>query len=314
MSLNVGPSSIAAGPSGLRSPTLDRIGQAEPYVAQGYPRNVSSSQLSGPGIPGPSCALRTSYPLPRELRDMTMIRSEGLAHTVNYPDVQPTSLRPPTAGESLEMYRPTPRPVRPSRAPFSEDVRARHSDIPVTLPPIALDPVDPRAGLPSTTTSNRYPPLAPIHSLVPVPSAPYMTDRHGRQYASQQFESPFRHQPSLNIPPPFTLQPRPQWDDPAFSPFSRPGPSSLSRPSSSYRITTGDVYSLPPVEHASGPSSGLPSPMLSQSRLPEISQPLSGLLPSRTRPHQTPSFHPRSPNGPEIPGYDDEADEQHANR
>ncbi|KAH9933698.1 hypothetical protein B0H21DRAFT_711689 [Amylocystis lapponica] len=252
------PQYSAAGPSRRPDASSERH---PPYMTQPYPRSMGISQLSGPGIPGPSSSSRAQYPSALDAH----MAAEGLHPPTGYPGppIQPAygTTRPTSGTSSLDPYRLGPRSMRLHGTSSAGDPR-QQLDYPITLPPI-VEPTQPRTGALGTSSSTRYPPLAPISSLAPVPPPSAMAEHH-RRLASQT-ESPFAHAPALNIPPPFTLQPRPQWDDTALSPFSRPGSSSLSRPGSSYDIPPGPAYA-PGMGPFPGSSAGVPPSVFDQPR------------------------------------------------
>ncbi|GBE85995.1 hypothetical protein SCP_0805190 [Sparassis crispa] len=254
-----------AGPSGTSS-----VG-AEPFthpdsISQRYARSMSLSQLSGPGIPGPSTGFREQYPLPREVPSMVSQqspRTPGGYPTFNT-SLSRSASRPSTATDSLEMYRLTPRPTRPIRSYQSNDTTPMHGEFPIILPPIVTEPRHSTAFQSGASESGRNPTLAPISSIVSTgtPSSAAVVQR---SRFSQQ-ESPPVHQPAINIPPPFTLQPQPQWDDPAFSPFSRPSIAPSTRPST-YHSHPAPGYAVPHTpDQTPIPGGSIPSVPLSHAR------------------------------------------------
>lgn len=89
-----------------------------------------------------------------------------------------------------------------------------------------------------------YPTLASLSA--PECSAP---THHGYNLRPVKidFSTPRR---ALNIPPPFTLQPQPLWDDPTFSPYSRHVGQCFTvrhyspKPRTAYRSRSGDLQHL----------------------------------------------------------------------
>ncbi|EMD36052.1 hypothetical protein CERSUDRAFT_124570 [Gelatoporia subvermispora B] len=240
------------GPSGARA-TYPGY-QPEQFGHQVGARAGPPTQLSGPGIPGSSGMLEGSYPPPMAsaVSPVTMQRSRrsSTSYSMVARDFAPLPSRPSTSGGPSDAYSlrvgvefPQPGPSR--------------LEPPFTLPPLRIDPLRPAATLPAPATSSRHPSLLPRRSLGQVLPSPAAFDLSHRTPASEPVESPFAHHPTLNIPPPFTLQPRPQWDDPAFSPFSRPS-SAVSRPSTSYSGSSSALYSLPSPVRTAGPGSSQP--------------------------------------------------------
>lgn len=194
------------------------------------PDVLNPQQLLGPGIPGPSGQARHTRsagdsgwsaqhaPYASAARPSTMPMGElyGLAARGRNP---PPSIPPPDAVLTLapvtsELSPSGSRAGQPALAPFRSLDLGRHTAGPRSISPLDL----PFRGLPPPMVRQEHP-------------------------ASR---------PSLYIPPPFTLQPQPQWDDPAFSPFNprRRSPPPLPVPQ----------LGLPAYPQDPGPStSGAPS-------------------------------------------------------
>ncbi|KAI0354520.1 homeobox-domain-containing protein [Trametes cingulata] len=200
----------------------------DPYLAEEYARSsMVPTQLAGPGIPGSS--RRPSYAAGSQ-------GMEGGAWRAQVPSGMPGfSSRPSTSGtETAEMYRMTPRPGRPAGEQGPE--------LPLSLPPVITNV--PRARAPaSSPIGGSYPSLASLSSLEAGPSSirPGSFDDRGRAFPQPNIDFSTPRAP-LNIPPPFTLQPQPQWDDPAFSPYNT------------------RRRSPPELPHAVAPPFGAPSP------------------------------------------------------
>ncbi|EJF61898.1 hypothetical protein DICSQDRAFT_146704 [Dichomitus squalens LYAD-421 SS1] len=172
----------------------------DPYLAEDHARSaMPATQLAGPGIPGSSRRAQFDDPA-------WTGRSQG------FPP------RPSTAAVEIpESYRLTPRTGRPPGEQGPE--------LTLTLPPVATNVprVHGPASSPMTPLSaGPYPTLASLSSL----------ESNSSTHRPRSFDDPRRtlppanvdfasFRPVLNIPPPFTLQPQPQWDDPAFSPYNR---------------------------------------------------------------------------------------------
>ncbi|KAH9934250.1 uncharacterized protein B0H18DRAFT_548863 [Fomitopsis serialis] len=249
------------------------------HMSPQYPGSGNLSQLSGPGIPGPSSAMSPHPALPSESRGALPF-PEAQRGMAAFPGSSPVQLFPPPNPFGADD---------PSRAHFasaggsrrfSDDPRMPHR---VTLPPIV---VDPRQDVLGPNPTNRYPLSLP--PVAPPSSTSSAVGLRRASYGLEQAESPFAHMPPLNIPPPFTLEPQPQWDDPAFSPFSRPGSS--SRPPSSYALPPSMTLSLPPVEAITTRSSETLPPILPNRRAEGVEgvHRTSTPLPLRSRP-----YHPR---------------------
>lgn len=296
-------------------------------VLGGYGRAPgSSSQLSGPGVPGSSRERPSPFPL---RRDYDLPPSAILRHSRHYSDMPsffppypPT--RPTTAGGPLEMHRVTPRSrtLLPSRRSIDE------GDFSIRLPPLVLDPQSPiRPQLGSSAL-----PVPRFGSSVAGGSTlPPIGDRR-HSLGSHLSGSPFAHEPP-RIPPPFTLQPAPLWDDPSFSPYSRP--DSSSRPSSSYDFPpqSPTTYSGSPQEYRVPDSSRMTSSLQLPTLSPQTrfqtgsSEPRSHhfIAPIRTRfdtPHPDipspessfPRLSPPRSGSPSRPHADDTSEKRDVNR
>lgn len=241
----------------------------DPYIADEYARSsMVPSQLVGPGIPGPS--RRPQFASGSQGMD----RGAWRAHPQS--GMPGLSSRPSTSGtETAEMYRMTPRPGRPAGE--------RGPELPLSLPPVMTNV--PRAhGPTSSPISGSYPSLASLSTLEAGAGsssrAPALFDDRSRAFPQPNvdFSAP-RH--PLNIPPPFTLQPQPQWDDPAFSPYN-------TRRRSPPELPQGVA---PPFGGSSSPTAPGPSPFRGES-LPS----LSSVVPMARGPRSPSSLRsPRSP-------------------
>ncbi|KAH9847757.1 hypothetical protein C2E23DRAFT_871620 [Lenzites betulinus] len=208
-----GPAGLDMSYGGANAPSSafpERYGRAhrDTYLADEYPRSsMVPSQLAGPGIPGSSRRLQFSPGTPSAESGGWRTHPHGGMHTM--------SSRPPTSGtDTTEMYRMTPRPGRPAGE--------QGPTIPLSLPPVMTN--IPRSRAPaSSPIGGSYPSLASLSSLEAGPSSssrrPASFDERARALPQPIVDFSAPRQP-LNIPPPFTLQPQPQWDDPAFSPYN----------------------------------------------------------------------------------------------
>ncbi|EED82462.1 predicted protein [Postia placenta Mad-698-R] len=210
----------------------------ESQMSRALPRSVTSPYLSGPGIPGSasSSSARTDYTLPRDARGAAVVRETPRPST-SYPTVNRASTyirpRPATAEvSSSASFTAGEHTLRQPR--LSVDSGDTQLDHPVTLPPLVIGP----------EPNRRQASTSPFSSMSEV------WRRWHPSPAGGMSPRP------LAIPPPFTLQPHPQWDDPAFSPFSRPsyqiGHPSISSAASGYGSTMPPIS--PPVTSPSAES------------------------------------------------------------
>ncbi|KAI0338789.1 hypothetical protein BDW22DRAFT_1348228 [Trametopsis cervina] len=225
-----------------------------------------SAQLSGPGIPGgstgPSSPDTTRAPTADPVRPRT-------GYPVTSGHRSPTVARPWTTEQNEPLYT-IPRPTRSSS-------HRRSADFAVRLPPLRL--TRPRSRTFAESGASRGAPS----------SAHILSPRSPTRLPPLQPDSPFAFEAPLRIPPPFTLQPQPQWDDPSFSPFSRPPPHTGAE----HSISSGERIVLTPP---SGHDGDLTLP---PAQLPRI--PLSPGSPL-VAPHM---YQPTSPTaslpGPSLP-------------
>ncbi|KAL7278293.1 hypothetical protein ACG7TL_008269 [Trametes sanguinea] len=286
------------GASASSSAAAERFARShrDPYLADDYARSSTvPTQLAGPGIPGPS--RRPSYASTTQSAEGGAWRSFGPAGMQGG-----FSSRPSTSGtETAEMYRSTPRPSRPPGE--------QGHGLPLTLPPVATNIPRPHAPV-TSPLSGPYPSLASISSLEagagPSSRRSSAYDDRTRVFPQPNVDFSAPRTP-LNIPPPFTLQPQPQWDDPAFSPFN---PRRRSPPALPQNVA-------PPF---SGPSTSPNTPYHGEA-LPSLSTVVPmGHGPSSLRSPRSPSraqrFDPiRSsagrapPEHPARPGFHDFTDE-----
>ncbi|KAM5545570.1 hypothetical protein V8D89_000769 [Ganoderma adspersum] len=184
-----------AGPSSRGPPERFATAHRDAYFPEEYGRSgAPPAQLAGPGIPGSSR---------RGLLDDPAWRrpSQGFP-------------APPSAMEPPEMYRATPRPGRPPGELGPE--------LTLSLPPFATRTRGPGSSPITPLSAGPYPTLASLSALESSASAHRTRSsdeaRRNLPPANVDFSTP---RAPLNIPPPFTLQPQPLWDDPAFSPYNR---------------------------------------------------------------------------------------------
>ncbi|KAG2002394.1 hypothetical protein CC2G_004588 [Coprinopsis cinerea AmutBmut pab1-1] len=282
--------------------------QFGPYPSATPQAPASGSYPSMSGViglysqPGPSRPLEhAQQPSPDRFRH----HSVPLTETVS--DDPPRLLGPGMPGTETYDPRPTrghagdwPLSAPPTEGHFSTGTRVRYDSRP--LPPLSSQPYPMTSPRPTTSQprgwrerdmSRTLPPLVPIrpatssslgvrHSFHLEPQAPSLhvniPPLAGRRTNSP--ESIFAHQlpePTstrpVTLPPPYTLEPRPQWDEAAYNPVTRPS-SSWSRPDS----RSSDKRSISP------PSS----------RLPELARPTT-LLDSSPLRHSDVSGGDRTP-------------------
>lgn len=281
----------ASAPSSATSERFAHSSHRDAYLAEEYARSgMPPTQLAGPGIPGSS--RRSAFEdQPWRTRPPPFSSSRA-------------SMSAAAASEAPELYRLTPRPGRPAGEQGPE--------LTLTLPPVMTNLPRPRAGPMSSPISPlsagaAYPSLASLSALEAGTSAqrPPAFDEARRTLPppNVDFSTP---RPVLNIPPPFTMQPQPQWDDPAFSPFSRrrtpPAlPHGVAPPFGSSPTAPQPLPSLSsvvPMAHAAVPM---------QQHSPESPLPLprtrSRFDPVRSTAGRAPPEHPARP------GFHDSADE-----
>lgn len=241
-------------------------GHQESQMSRALPRSVTSPYLSGPGIPGSasSSSARTDYTLPRDARGAAVARETPRPST-SYPTVNRAStyIRPrPATAEVLSSASFTAGEHTLRQHRLSVDSRDTQLDHPVTLPPLVIGP----------EPNRRQASTSPFSSISEV------WRRWHPSPAGGMSPRP------LAIPPPFTLQPHPQWDDPAFSPFSRPsyqiGHPSTSSAASGYGSTMPPIS--PPVTSPSAESH--PSSLARHHRAESVS---SGNSTRESPTHQT---------------------------
>lgn len=195
--------------SASSSAGADFYAQQELY-SEGHRRRSSASQLSGPGVPGTSAAIPgyTTDPFGPRLADYPI---HPLLSSYEHVTSRPSTSREP--GEP-------PFTSRPSELHHRR--RQSGGEFPITLPPLRL----PRSPSPGAQS-------APVQSS----SAGFPITRGGALSSAPAVLSPpgVPGEPTLTlqippiIPPPFTLEPQPLWDDPAFSPFTRPHPATYDQ-------------------------------------------------------------------------------------
>ena len=293
----------------------DAFGFRDTMDSEGLSRAQSFlPQLSGPGIPGSPPSVPRS---PRSIRSApyarhhpppvagsSAFRPEGLpmhrpGHSFPAPYPLP-STRPYTADDSSRSLRTLARPSSPPvRHPVDFDLR---------LPPLRLPRGRSRThGSHDFDDDNESPVSRQFAAMrEPAPALalpPIAGPSTARPHTA---DSPFAFDPSVRIPPPFTLQPRPQWDDASFSPFSRPR-SQPHSPTSPFPPMPYEPLVVPPP----------PSQQPHHPRDPSLPPPPSYAIPPHERAaDDRPSLVPRPPQaGPAHPPRlhrDDDSDDDEA--
>lgn len=288
-------------------------GEHTPYYS-GQPSPESQSgpaeppaRLLGPGMPGAP----SGYP-PQSYRQV-------------HP---PPPVSAPATEPRFSVGYDLPRALSPHGYRSSPRMAALPSVRPSTSQPLSWRERDPSRTLPPLF-SPRQPSSYAARRIYSSGAHPYSMGRAAyTPRRSLSPESMFAHhppepisRPSMNIPPPFTLQPHPQWDESSYLP--RPDSSSWSRPGSRStrgRSTSPVSFRREPIESTSeapGPDAYyLPEPRLPRS--PSLrSIPAASTPPSRSGrydpiratfvPYSTPSpaASPANAGG----GEDDEGDD-----
>ncbi|TFK72283.1 homeobox-domain-containing protein [Pluteus cervinus] len=212
------PSSTASTSSAIDSSSITLLPPGSHQSLEGYSSSVETpSRLLGPGMPGidpyASSVFRT--------------RPHTAASSVNqlHQDVQPYASIHLSSGS--RMHTPPRGFATPStRPPSSQGPSSRFSR---TLPPLNFSgPTQP--GYSGPRPVSRHTSLTLSLSSIPPdahrPPSPDVTFAYRVQDPSPPNNS------SLNIPPPFTLQPQPQWDNSILNAVPRPTSSGWSRPGS----------------------------------------------------------------------------------
>lgn len=196
------PGGLYGGASTSALPPVEGSSRRETRAPEGYATSTTPSQLAGPGIPGPS-GHRTQSLQAGEPQSLTLMAAESRL-TSRFSPVRPYTSASFATRVSAEPYRSS----RSVRGTWSGLPRQSHSPLSVTLPPI----------LPELQSG--------VHTHI-IGSSSASGPFHS-SHSSDTFT-----QRNIHIPPPFTLEPRPQWDQSSFSPFSRrPGSFDFRRSSS----------------------------------------------------------------------------------
>lgn len=231
------------------------VGSPEPYRDS----SDSSSQLLGPGMPGSDLTVGISQ------------RGRGMRHVSSVPSAISPSYLPYSQFSRSPPTLPVPLP-RPTSSHVSPD-----HDFSRTLPPLAFGSAPSQGSFPASLHHAIHP-ISPFTRSTPVtpstfrfqlsPSPPPTHPQNPPEQSASSSSS------SFNIPPPFTLQPQPQWDSSTFSSRQSSWSRSESRQANSPSPPTahGDSDAVhvaspthedttPRLEHAPPPRSGRYDPV-----------------------------------------------------
>ncbi|KAG1824865.1 uncharacterized protein BJ212DRAFT_1476153 [Suillus subaureus] len=176
--------------------------------------------LSGPGIPG-----RRTSPYPA---------SSEYPRIAQSPDS--TSSMPNHSSRGLEEFpnltlcEPVPRMLASRSFLMHEGAQSPPSSR--VLPPIHFSALESRI----STDPYVSPTSFPLPSSQPSSSASIMHHHEPTRHTEHRIST------VLGIPPPFALQPQPQWDPNSFAPFTRPEFASFSSPSRSTQFAPGGFF------------------------------------------------------------------------
>ncbi|KAJ7450072.1 hypothetical protein B0H11DRAFT_325921 [Mycena galericulata] len=216
----------------------EREGRAIPHAYSGYPPSEqflasvdAPPQLLGPGMPG-----RSSQ------------RGRPILHLAPNDPYSRDLPAPPFSSRSL----PGPRSLDSENSEGTFPFRRTHENDPSrTLPPLIFNQPPRRLDVHSSSSMlARSAPTTPSHASFLTSPSPSPTFAHNAP------EQPSYSTSALGLPPPFTLQPQPQWDS---SSSHRPQSSSWSRSGS--RSTR---------DSSSPPTSFLSEPMAEEEDTPRL--------------------------------------------
>lgn len=177
--------------------------------------------LSGPGIPG-----RRTSPYPASSEEYSRIA----------PSPDSTSSIPNRSSRGLEEFpsltlrEPVPRMLAPRSFLMEEGAQSPPSSR--VLPPIHFSALEPRISTdPYVSPTSSFPSQSSLTSI--------MHHHEPTRFIEHRIST------VLGIPPPFALQPQPQWDPNSFAPFTRPEFASFSSSSRSTQFAPGSFFSSP---------------------------------------------------------------------
>lgn len=268
------------GPSPTPNPQLLPITYNAP-VQQPYGRSHLSSEPSGSGQSAepPNRLLGPGVPGADLYGSSYRGQSRGQRDIAPSQDTNTPSGTPYSSGSSSKVYSPRFGFQPPISRPAAPPGPAYDQNFNRTLPPLSFDSARPPSG--GTNVSGGPQLHSPLITLPPPePSRPRTRSSASPQISHFVPQSPDIHGRSrVVLPPPFTLQPQPRWDESSFSANLRPAVftrqrtgSQTTRGSSSSPIThilesnlprrdpLDIVEALPvPEPHATEPSPGTAS-------------------------------------------------------
>lgn len=168
-------------------------------------------------MPGPE--ISSGLPVPLGESELRVPHEYGWPMTQRpsmdnpYPHLHGT--RPPTPGSSTSRLRPSTAVADPRSQGFSR-----------TLPPLTSRAPPMSSGYVPSSRTSVLPPMT--HSAPPTAVASEYRSSVSPDLPVVDRSQDYQVRGGMNIPPPFTLQPPPQWDPSALAP--RPSTSSWSRP------------------------------------------------------------------------------------
>ncbi|KAG2129619.1 hypothetical protein DEU56DRAFT_758115 [Suillus clintonianus] len=168
--------------------------------------------LSGPGIPG-----RRISPYPASSEEYSRFAPASPDSTSSMPNHSSRGL---DEFPSLTLREPAPRMLAPRSFLMHEGAQSPPSSR--VLPPIHFSALESRISIdPYVSPTSSFPPPHSQSSFTSI-----MHHHEPTRYTEHRIST------VLGIPPPFALQPQPQWDPNSFKPFTRPEFASFSPPRS----------------------------------------------------------------------------------
>ncbi|CAL1702891.1 unnamed protein product [Somion occarium] len=247
--------------------------QRETYSSEAHRRRSSLPQLSGPGVPGSGVGIPGRTSTSQELTESQF-----------------------TTAQSSDIHRRR---------------RQTEGDFPIVLPPLRIhrSPSPAAQSAPVQSLSSGFPaaarlaPLSSAPAVLPSPGVP------GEPSSLRPVQSPTA---PTHIPPPFTLEPRPLWDDSVFSPFSRPHASPYEPRSSPthYQPTSAPIqptFQLPSLtnlrlhEGSADSQVTLPPIRTRGDNVRSASSSTQGALPGPSASRSYSRTHDRDPSGHHDP-------------
>lgn len=217
-----------AGPSSASYPssTGGPVSPSDPSSARSAGSLDSNTPLSGPAMPGWSSSSRQRAHSSADVRDPPRRVATSPKIPLRNSQHAPRSSDGISARDSRGSTR--------SHAPHPATHVETSPHFSRVLPPINASPLEPR--------SSTEPCVSATCSFPPRPSSCAFVNNTQRHDASAG-PAPESGSTSvaLGIPPPFALQPQPQWDPHTFAPFTPPEFASWSHPSGSARSSFSAV-------------------------------------------------------------------------